>query len=97
MKPRELYKAAVKAWGHRAQLVKVMEECSELIQAICKYDYKPDDEAIIANLLEECADVRIMTGQLEHIITEMGRGEQYKAMLESKHLKLEKRLDKIAK
>lgn len=98
MQNSELYKTAVKTWGQRAQLQKVIEECAELIQAICKRDIKPDDEKVIENVLEECADVKIMTGQLEYMIREeWGLSDQYDAMLCAKHLKLEKRLDKYTK
>lgn len=95
MQAKDLYRAALNKWGEDAQLNKVVEECAELIQALCKRKIKPNDEKVISNLLEECADVRIMLGQLETLIREDWElSDKYDDMLIQKHAKLEKRLQK---
>lgn len=54
--------AAIKHWGVISQLLMVVEELSELQQAVCKfYRGKPH------NVAEEIADVKIMLRQLEFI------------------------------
>lgn len=65
----ELYKKAVKKFGVEKQLIKTMEECSELIHAIAKYvgsgmDSTPEQEYHIA---EEVADVFIMLQQVMYM------------------------------
>lgn len=95
MKNTEIYRNALDKWGEDAQLNKVVEECAELIQALCKRKIKPNDEKVIDNLLEECADVRIMLGQLEMLIRQDWElADKYDDMLIKKHVKLEKRLQK---
>lgn len=49
---------AVEQWGHIPQLMKTIEELSELIKAICKADNLDD-------IAEETADVEIMIEQLK--------------------------------
>lgn len=53
---------AVKYFGAEPQKRQTIEECSELIQAICK-DMRGKDH----NVEEEIADVMIMLEQLTHI------------------------------
>ena len=60
----ELYQAALDRWGVDAQLDQAVEECSELIKAICKYKRDPYSENAIAGIREEAADVSIMLEQL---------------------------------
>lgn len=60
---RGLYRRAYEKWDY-TQFTLVVEECAELIQAVCKFWRDPSGESI-TNLVEEIADVRIMTEQLE--------------------------------
>lgn len=61
-------------FGRDRQLQQAIEECSELIQAISKYnrllngEYTGKDKKIIANLIEELADVEICIEQLKHFL-----------------------------
>ena len=61
-------------FGRDRQLQQAIEECSELIQAISKYnrllngEYTGKDKKIIANLIEELADVEIFIEQLKHFL-----------------------------
>lgn len=61
-------------FGRDRQLQQAIEECSELIQAISKYnrllngEYAGKDKKIIANLVEELADVEICIEQLKHFL-----------------------------
>ncbi|MCL1895757.1 MAG: hypothetical protein FWG03_04335 [Clostridiales bacterium] len=59
-----LYQAALDRWGAYAQLDQAIEECSELIKAICKYKRDPHSENAMAGIREEAADVFIMLEQL---------------------------------
>ena len=56
----EIYEAAIDKWGREAQADMIIEECSELIQAICKYKR---GLASIDDVAEEIADVKIMARQ----------------------------------
>lgn len=57
----DLYKDAISKWGLDAQLWMVVEECSELSNAIAKYKRGRENESAI---IEELADVSIMVDQL---------------------------------
>lgn len=63
-KERIYYKARQK-WGREAQRDMVIEECAELIKAICKKKRFPNQKEIQDNLVEEIADVEIMLEQLK--------------------------------
>lgn len=52
-------------YGKELQLIVLMEECGELIQA-CSKQLRRKDKSI-NNLIEELADVRIMIEQIEHL------------------------------
>lgn len=57
----KLYHQAMGKWGFPAQATMVIEECSELIDAMCKYDRgRVDEKAVIT----EIADVMIMCEQM---------------------------------
>lgn len=64
--------SAVKYFGAEPQKRQTIEECSELIQAICK-DMRGKDH----NVEEEIADVMIMLEQLTHIY-DNDKVEKYK-------------------
>ena len=53
---------AICKWGRELQVDMAIEECSELIQAICKRKRSYPNED---NLIEEIADVCIMMDQLK--------------------------------
>lgn len=56
-----IYKKAMKKYGRKNQMMKTIEECSELIKAITKYLFFGGN---IENVEEEVADVCIMILQL---------------------------------
>lgn len=58
---KELYSKALDAWGFPAQAMMVLEECGELINAICKYDRGRANED---DIITEIADVMIMCEQM---------------------------------
>lgn len=71
-----------------------IEECSELIKALCKYDrYFADEEMdkriLRLNIIEEMADVEIMIDQLKLMFDHNNDFEQAK---ESKLKRLAKRM-----
>ncbi len=59
-----IYERCVIEWGKTTQIVVVMEELAELIQACSKYIR---NGKVTNNLYNEIADVEIMIGQLKHI------------------------------
>ena len=62
MENREVLSAAIRTYGEQAQECVAIEECAELIQAIChKQRGRPH------NIPEEIADVEIMLEQLKMI------------------------------
>jgi len=66
----ELYKQAVDKWGRGPQIDMMIEECSELIKALCKLKrahHPSDTGALVNDICEEIADVEIMVGQMRHI------------------------------
>lgn len=72
MTEKEILKTAIEKLGEESQIDKSIEECSELIQALCKYKralqekiYPTINNEIIKNLYGEIADVKIMIKQLE--------------------------------
>ena len=65
----EICKDAIKLWGVDAQLDMVIEECSELIKAICKYKRSHHKEIDSLHVAEEHADVLIMLDQLSYIMS----------------------------
>ena len=88
----EVCKQAIEKYGVKNQLVKTVEELSELTKALCKYFECTDKrmEPIILDAVdEEMADVEIMLKQL-HLI--FGNDEQVEARHKEKIDRLERRL-----
>lgn len=66
MTEAEVYEAAARAWGYKAQADMAIEEMAELTVALCHFDRAskgPSSEAISA-IREEIADVQIMMEQM---------------------------------
>ena len=67
---QKIYEVAIDHYGHSHQIIKAMEECAELIQALAKY--LPQKEAgnkfqlppCRERVIDEIADVMVMTDQL---------------------------------
>lgn len=59
----ELYRLSLSKWGKNLQRIMVIEECSELIQAIAKDIRKGVEDRKNASVCEEIADVEIMLEQ----------------------------------
>lgn len=88
-----IYEDAVETWGREAQLMKAAEELSELAAAInrllcCEASGYRSREDVLAELMEECADVEIMLNQL-HVMIEMD-DETYIGKLEALEGKIRK-------
>lgn len=73
---QKLAKDAVDKWGLDLQMILLMEECAELIQACSKYQRirnggepteKTNKEAL-ANIADEIADVFIMLYEIEQVL-----------------------------
>jgi hypothetical protein len=61
-----LYRDTVDTWGQELQLNLAIEECSELIQAICKWKRSINPQ-LAGEIFEEMADVYVMLEQLRVI------------------------------
>lgn len=58
---------AIKTWGNEAQIDMAIEECSELIKALCKLKRAKSKEQIEkceGDIIDEVADVELMCQQL---------------------------------
>lgn len=84
MTVKEILKKAIQTYGEEAQEKVAIEECSELIQAIC-HKHRGREH----NIAEEIADVKIMLEQLE-LINDCSK--QVNDIFAVKLLRLEKRL-----
>lgn len=60
---QQLYETALFKWGETAQLIMLIEECGELIQAVAKSFRENNKEDVI----EELVDVEIMLEQIRLI------------------------------
>ena len=63
-----LYKKAIKQWGAETQCMIGIEECAELIKALCKMNRAKDGKSYNKRLMllqYEIADVDIMIEQLK--------------------------------
>ena len=78
----KILRAAIERYGRGTQQFKAIEELSELIRALARYD---DAE----NVAEEMADVRIMLDQLEIIF---GNGSKVAAWEVKKLHRLDQRV-----
>lgn len=77
----------VEHYGADAQEQQVVEECSELIKAICKYKRKLD---YVEDIVDEIADVEVMINQLKIIFDCFGEVE------ERIDFKIKRQLERIA-
>ena len=65
MKEKELYQKAIELWGVEGQIRQAIEECAEMITALC---HKDRDKVDWGDVAKEVADVEIMCSQLREII-----------------------------
>ena len=56
--------AAIRTFGRIPNIIKAIEELSELQQALCKHIVSERDAMTVASVHEEIADVQIMLGRL---------------------------------
>ena len=83
-----LLKKAIDMLGNEFQLMLLVEECGELLQAIGKvYRNKPGS---IESIQEEIADVQLMLDQVKLIYNE----DEINRIMEQKLIRLKSRLDK---
>lgn len=64
---KELYRQVIKKWGFDAQSWMVVEECSELLNALAKYKR---GRVLPSAILKELADVSIMVEQMAYYFGE---------------------------
>ena len=92
-------KAAVHTYGKEHQKLIAIEEMSELTKALCKDTRYPETTAVLDNVAEEIADVRIMLDQLmldqlEYIFDCSAKVEEYR---KKKIYRLVDRINKVAR
>ena len=61
-----ILQAAIQHYGAERQIMKCFEEVGEFVQALAKYVADPTEQNFL-NLLDEYADLKIVTPQLEII------------------------------
>lgn len=90
MKPEQLRKLIriIDEYGSDKQQDIAIEECSELIKAICKYKRTLDH---VEDIVDEIADVKIMLAQLEIIFDCSG------AVEDRVEYKINRQLERIEK
>ena len=82
----KLYTDAIDTFGEQAQITKCIEECSELIQALCKLDHD--------NIIEEIVDVEICLSQMKYMFfTCVKDVELFAEIMEYKRNRLQERID----
>ncbi len=65
MNENDLYVQAVKLWGEASQRLMVIEECAELIHAICKgFRGRVGDDEVLG----EAVDVQLVLNQLRSML-----------------------------
>ena len=94
-----IYEDAIETWGRQAQMLKAAEELCELAAAInrllcCEASGYRSREDVLAELMEEWADVEIMLNQL-HVMIKMDE-EVYIRKLESLEEKIKKARERNA-
>lgn len=70
MTSKEIMQLAIDSYGRVNQVIKTVEELSELSQALCKIltsKFTHDNSEIFENIFEEIADVEIMLEQCKMI------------------------------
>lgn len=70
MTSKEIMQLAIDSYGRVNQVIKTVEELSELSQALCKIltsKFTDDNSEIFENIFEEMADVEIMIEQCKMI------------------------------
>lgn len=88
--PEQIYATAILEFGIQPQINMAIEECSELVNALCKYRRgRNTDEDVIT----EIADVMIMAEQMAFIFGQ----EEVQKEKERKQLRLLDRIRKIQK
>ena len=87
---KELYESALTNWGVRAQVMMVMEETGEMLNAIGKFDRGRVNES---EVITELADVWIM---MEQMAVFFG-WDEFQKEKQRKLERLKDRLDKICK
>ncbi len=89
----ELYDDSIRLWGEDAQIDMMIEECSELIKALCKNKRRPKSFEVLYNVCEELTDVEIVLDHMK-IIFDI-EGKQSDKIREEKLMKLKRKVDKL--
>jgi hypothetical protein len=87
----KMYDEAIRLWGEESQINMMIEECSELIKALCKNKRRPKSFEILYNICEEIIDVDIVLGQMKRIFN---FGDQANRIREEKLMNLKRKIDR---
>ncbi len=90
----KLYRSLLMIYGERNQRRQTIEECSELIKALCKYDRyycdeRFDKKILRLDIISEMADVEIMLDQLKMMLSQNGDFER------AKEQKLKRQMERV--
>lgn len=88
----KMYDEAIRLWGEEAQIDMMIEECSELIKALCKNKRRPKSFEVLYNICEEINDVDIVLGQMKRIFDV--EGKQSSKIKEEKLKRLKEKINK---
>jgi hypothetical protein len=92
MEEQQIYKQAVKKWGHALQITQSIQEMAELTKELTKIFQRKTN---FDNIIEEIADTQIMLEQLKVILRDkigLDFDNKYGVAYEAKLLRLEKLL-----
>jgi NTP pyrophosphatase (non-canonical NTP hydrolase) len=88
-----LFREVLHAWGRDAQINMAVEECAELVQALCHYRRQRCSAADVCN---EIADVWILVLQLRAMFGEHLVMEKFRAKMHRLRLRLDERRVSVA-
>ena len=86
----DICRRAISTWGNANQMNVVVEECSEMIKAIMKYNRHSKTEQWRLHCVEEAADVSIM---LEQLILMLSSDEEFQKVRKYKLNRLKQMLE----
>ena len=86
LRRRGIYQRALSTWGYDKQLLMVMEECGELLNALAK---ESRGRCRVSDIITELADVSIMVEQMAQFFG----WDEFEKERERKLKRVEERLD----
>jgi len=92
---KKIYQDIKEVFGEKNQIIQLMEECAELIQASNKYIRYPTESSRTKDFAEEIGDVEIMLEQMKTYYPFLK--EKIETSKKKKLLKINRKVNKIRK